>query len=86
LGVDLEFDWVVEAGFYYLGSWPVALIDAIGAKKVEMFDALRPNPLAPNTLIAAGSFFVEGSVYEVIFGCDRDGHRARVMRVMGIRP
>ncbi len=82
----MEFDWVVEAGFYYHDRWPVALIDAIGAKKDEMFDALRPNPLMPDLLVAAGSFFVEGSVYQVTFGSDRDRHRARVIRVMDIQP
>jgi hypothetical protein len=86
LSVRVEFDWVVEAGFYYQARWPVALMDAIGAKKVEMFDALQPNPLLPELLTATGSFFVEGSVYQVIFACDRGRHRDGILRVIDIQP
>jgi len=86
MDVQLEFDFRVEAGFYYLGRWPIALMEAIGQRKAEMFAALQPNPLEPEFLIAQGTFTVEGSVFQVTFGADRRRHREHIFRVMHIDP
>jgi len=84
--VTLNFDLRVEAGFFYLGLRPIALMDAIGGKKDEIFKALTPNPLDRDTYIATDRFLVQGEVYEVTFGTDRHGYHHGVLRVLHIQP
>jgi hypothetical protein len=86
LAVNLEFDFRVEAGFYYLGRWPIALMDAIGQRKAEMFDALRRNPLVPDDFVACGSFVVQSREFHVIFGADQRRLSQHILRVMHIEP
>ncbi len=82
----LELDFLIEAGFYYLGRWPIALMDAIGQKKDQEFEALQPNPLEPESFIASDTFVVEDRVFDVIFGSDKQRQRQYILRVMAIYP
>jgi len=84
--IRLEFDWRVESGFLYLGRWPIALMQAIGDRKAEMFAALQTNPLAPDQLIATCSFVVEGSEFHVTFGANKRLMERHTLRVLYIEP
>ena len=86
MAVTLEFDFRVEAGFYYLGRWPIALMDAIDKRKVEMFNNLTQNPLVPDTFIAYGSFVVEDREFLVTFGANQHQLNNHTLRVLHIEP
>jgi hypothetical protein len=84
--VQLEFDFLIEAGFLYSDRWPISLMKAIGQDKDRMFAALRPNPLAPDLLVASGTFVVQQRTFLVTFGTDKPRHDQGIFRVMGIQP
>jgi hypothetical protein len=86
LVVHLEFDLLIEAGFYYLGRRPIELMDAIGAKKEQEFNALVPNPLDPELLTTTDTFLVGGHTFVVTFGSDKRRKSLGIFRVMDIRP
>ncbi len=69
--VRLDFDLVVEADFVYTGRWPIRLMEEIGGHKVEIYEALAPNPLKPDMLTAQKVFTVEGRSFLVFCVADR---------------
>jgi hypothetical protein len=84
--VRLELDFLVEAGFYYLGRWPIALMDAITGGKEAAFRALEPNPLDPESLITSANFSIDKRTFLVTFGADKAQYRQCILRVMAIQP
>ena len=84
MAVVVELDFRVDAGFYWLGLWPNALMDAISENDEEIYRSLAPNPLEPDMLVAERTFRVEGRDYRVTFGVQKwraDQNVFRVTRV-----
>lgn len=81
----MDFDWKVDADFFWKGLWPIALIDEIGRHKDELFKALARNTLEPDMLITQATYTVEGHEYLVICGSDPQNTREKLLRVVQVR-
>lgn len=79
MAVWLDFDWKVEAGFFWTGRWPAGLMREIGLHKEELFQSLAPNPLEPDMLTVEREFLFENRRFWVI--CASDSHQSAENRL-----
>jgi len=70
--VEVNFDFWVRAAFAWTGRLPIALMEEIGRLKVEIYQALTPNPREPDMLTLERVFTVEGRRFRASFAADRE--------------
>ncbi len=69
--VEVYFDLWVHAGFAWTGRLPMPLMEEIRRQKVEIYQALEPNPLQPDMLTSEMVFTVEGRRFRALFATDQ---------------
>lgn len=82
--VRLDFEFAIEADFFFTGRCPIALMEEIARAKADLFNALTPNPIAPDMLTVERAFAVEGRIFNVICAADREQRTERRLRVIWI--